>query len=277
MWIDGKDIDWKASREKIARHLSTVLTHGEPDGCENKPDLRQLLVFLDNAEDSMALRLKDQLESILERRGEEKRSYTIRTLVNILYLVPTSGTRQSRKRSGINQASIEITHELSDEEMKLFKTTLDKLEKRGIEPSSILEFVVLASNFKPKEGYIEGVVDEALHDIEIYQNQGTLILYLSMLTKFGSHQRFALPEKHCQNMLCSDESGSPQRPFMEGISFQARKFLIRDAKDPKKVMIRVPHEPVAKHLYNALIKKMSTSDVVIQMLMEKKVGKSWKI
>ena len=215
----------------------------------------------------MALSLKSQLERVLE----VNKFGTIRTLVNILYLVSTNDTKQPVKRSVINQTSVEITHELSEEEMRLFETTLDKLKKRGIKPSSILEFVVFASNFKPKEGYIEAVVEEALHDIEIYQNQGALILYLSMLTKFGSHQRFALPEKHCQNMLCSDESGSPLRPFMEGISFQARKFLIRDAKDPKKVMIRVPHEPVAKHLYTALIKKTPTSDVVIQMLMEKKV------
>ena len=272
VWIDGNAIDWRSNRVMTAKYLHTILTHGEQSEGENKPtatDLRQVLVLLDNADDSMAIRLRDAMEKVLY----DENVSTIRTLVNILFLVRTSGPEKPSKPK-INLLNTEITHELYEEEKPKFKARLDDLtEKHGVNVASILEFVVMASNFKPKEDYIQGVVDDALQDIELYKNQPNLILYLSMLTTFGGQQTFALPEKHCQKIVCHDETVTPLPPFMGTISPQAKKFLIRDAKDPKNVMIRCPHEPVAKHLYKGLAKIMATSDVVIQMLNEKKIIK----
>ena len=147
MSIDGEAIDWRSNRELIAKHLHTVLTHGEQEkGGDNRPktkDLRQLIVLLDNADDIMAIRLRDSLEKVLHMEN----LITVRTLVNIVYLVTTSGPGPDMpSRPKINLLSTEVTHDLYEEEKGLFTTRLDQWKEH--DPASILEFVVMASNFK---------------------------------------------------------------------------------------------------------------------------------
>ena len=265
--IDGHTIDWRKSRAKIAECIQMVRTREEHESSgDTRNRLKPVLVLLDGADERMATSLK----GAIEREFEERKVSTVRTQVTILYLVAGYGGDMSQK----DNVAV-INHELCESEKTLFTERYDEVEKHPkIKIENILEFVVMASRASsdgPKPEYIQGVVEGALQDIDLYKEQADLLLYLSMMTVYGGDNRFSLPEKHCQVMVCTDETITPQPQFMRAICFQAKKFIIRDDRDPKQVVIRVPHAPVAKHLYKALAKELQTSSVLIRMLEEKKV------
>jgi hypothetical protein len=187
----------------------------------------------------------------------------------VLYLVAVSDPDLVlAKSTGESNASVAITHRLYESEKELFKENLRLLSQQQVPVATILEFVIMASNYEPDDNYIEKIVMDALSDTDIYKGQAKLLLYLSMLNIYGGDHRYSFPEKHCRLLVSGDSKLSPAPEFMRSICSQARLFIIRDTEGRRDVNIRVPHAPVAKYLYKGLAKSTKLSEVTTKMLLE---------
>ena len=267
--IDSQSTDWGRCLESMARELHNVRCYGELDGADQKAiPLRPVLVMLDNVtDDEIPKKLKKSLDLVFENNGFQ----FIRAQFIILYLFAVGDPVNVQQVDEV-VLSTHVGHYLMEPEKPLFEMRLKELRKKGIKAETILEFVVLASNFEPDDAFMRRCVDDALEDIDIYQGQAQLLLYLSLINVYGGDHRFSFPEKHCQRMVCVDPNATPQPPFMKSICSQAKLFIIRD-DDPlqNKVEIRVPHAPVAKYLVKALSKGSSLSDVTWRFLTEERI------
>jgi len=270
--IDDPKLDEQL--KEITEKILFVRSMGEPDdtirGIER---CNPVFILLDNASDELAQNLRKHLQVRVTEKGI---FYHHVTLFLVLYLVQKVDTLfRNEDNSLIEPMDILLMkQELSLRDKERFHEKLSELQETNIEPAKMVEFVVMACDFKDSV-YVRRVVSDTLKNIHIFSNQESMLLYLSVLKYFAN---LCLPADVCQslkdNQTNFEKKLAPKR-VLSGLCQPAKVFLsqrnsaIKVKKGNFKFLaIEVSHVPLAEALFIFLKSDKKLSDILLNFIKE---------
>ncbi|NXI70687.1 SAM9L protein, partial [Anseranas semipalmata] len=168
--------------------LTTLITYGANKDSGYLP----VLLLVDDFEDQENVYL---LQKEIQAAITEKCIQYVNPLVIILNCMRSQNPDENSTINSLN--SISLKQSLSEKEQRAFDQKLKDIEKMHPNPDNFYSFMIMKKNFDPK--YIEKVVKNTLHNLNINSKSAQLVYYLILLNSYIRTSTF--PVSLCEEFL----------------------------------------------------------------------------
>jgi hypothetical protein len=271
---DFGDLDRRRVQlDNLSKQIIFLRSLGEPKTVEKGfTACNPVFILLDNANKDLAIAFRKSLEDYVQGKGI---IYQF-TMFIILYLVQKVDItfRPEDESKADPSDTLVMKQELSLSEKESFQKFLTQGK---IEPTKMLEFVIMANNFESTP-YVKQTVKNTLKSIHTHQNQEKLLLYLSLLKNYVG---MSLPVDHCRYLLegfpkqSVIDHGPPPINLLSSLSSQAKILLSQRTRyidffseRIKTQVLEFSHLPAAKEVLLYLKKDKKLPDILSNLLAE---------
>ncbi|KAM6210428.1 sterile alpha motif domain-containing protein 9-like isoform 1-T2 [Sarcoramphus papa] len=240
--------------------LTTLLTCG----ASNDTGYLPVLLLVDDFEEQENVYF---LQKEIQAAITEKCIRYVTPLVIILNCMRSQNPDESSTINFLN--SISLKHMLSEKEQRAFDQKLKYIEKVHPNPDNFYSFMIMKKNFDPQ--YVEKVVKNTLHNLNIASKPAQLVCYLTLLNSYVRTSTVSV--SLCEEFLGinSQEIGCSKDKLIEKMGI-CSNFLIYDQvhEYTRYKGLRIIHPLIASHCLTELklTYDLPRSEITLQLLKE---------
>jgi len=268
------------SSTDVCKHAIDLQRYGEP----NPVNFLPVMLLVDSHQEFC------EIDFLLALKRELRNAISGNRLSFIIFACKQDMNPKTKPREVLPDLAVDVVHELSRKEKKLFGDRVKYLEEEkdvslinptsgSFEIGSILTFVLMSQEFK--EAYVTEIVQNVLKGINPASKDTSLIKYVALLHSFGRNS--TLSRSHCEAFMnfnsvhwleknCETESKFPEYDrFKTSLSQQANflfKFFIDTSTNCHLEFVQIVHVIVAKEVLRQLAVGDPYSKIALDFLKE---------
>ncbi|XP_010295006.1 PREDICTED: sterile alpha motif domain-containing protein 9-like [Phaethon lepturus] len=240
--------------------LTTLLTCG----ADNDTGYLPVLLLVDDFEEQEIVYF---LQKEIQAAIAEKCIRYVTPLVIVLNCMRSQNPDESSTINFLN--SISLKHMLSEKEQRAFDQKLKYIEKVHPNPDNFYSFMIMKKNFDPQ--YIERVVKNTLHNLNITSKPAQLVCYLTLLNSYIRTSTVSI--SLCEEFLgiSSQEIGCSKDKLIEKMGICSNILIYDQVHEyPRYKGLRIIHPLIASHCLTELKLSydLSKSEITLQLLKE---------